>query len=132
MCIYNYSFLLCMFFIWINKPNIHNNITGISSLQNGLNDLFSSTGIYLKSKVRELVFTRRKMFFNFWAILRMCILRLWQFFLANQLNFSLAERIYKIHVFDEAFFLLIVRMPYGHQTFQGGYKLRGALTHKYI
>ena len=30
-----------------------------------------------------------------------------------------ALRLYKIHVFDEAFFLLIVRMPYGHQTSQG-------------
>ena len=31
--------------------------------------------------------------------------------LSNQLNFSMAVRIYKVHVFDEAFFLLTVRMP---------------------
>ena len=30
--------------------------------------------------------------------------------LSNQLNFLVAVRIYKIHVFDEAFFLLTVRM----------------------
>ena len=29
----------------------------------------------------------------------------------NQLNFSVVVHIYKIHVFDEAFFLLIIRMP---------------------
>ena len=73
-----------------------------------------------------------KCFLIFGQFSEYAFLRLWQFFLASQLNFSLAERIYKIHVFDEAFFLLIVRMPYGHQTFQGGDKLRGALTHKYI
>ena len=38
----------------MNKPNIHNNIIGdISSFQNEFNDLFSSTGLYFKSKVIE-------------------------------------------------------------------------------
>ena len=38
----------------MNKPNIHNNIIGsISSFQNGLNNLFSSTGFYFESKVIE-------------------------------------------------------------------------------
>ena len=41
------------FYPKINKSNIHNNITDISSFQNGLNDLFTSTGFYLKSKVIE-------------------------------------------------------------------------------
>ena len=40
---------------------------------------------------------------------------------------SVAVRIYNIHVFDEAFF----QNDYGHQTFQVGDMLRGALTHKY-
>ena len=30
---------------------MHNEIIAISSFQNGLNDLFSSTGFYFKSKV---------------------------------------------------------------------------------
>ena len=43
---------------------------------------------------------------------------------------------YKIHVFDEVFFLRILsseycQNTYGHQTFQGGDMLRGARTHKY-
>ena len=49
------SELHCTFSIFfypeINKPNIHNTIIDISSSQNGLNDLFSSTGFHLKSKV---------------------------------------------------------------------------------
>ena len=35
----------------INKPDIHNNIIDISSFQNGLNNLFLSNGLYLKSNV---------------------------------------------------------------------------------
>ena len=49
------SELHCTFSIFfypeINKPSIHNTITDISSSQNGLNDLFSSTGFHLKSNV---------------------------------------------------------------------------------
>ena len=42
----------------------------------------------------------------------------------------MAVHIYKIHVFDEAFFHLLSEC-YGHQTLQGDDMLRGALTHKY-
>ena len=43
--------------------------------------------------------------------------------------------IYKIRVFDEAFFLSMITklfvMVYDHQTFQDGDMLQGALTHIY-
>ena len=95
---------------------MHNNIIGISSFQNRLNDLFSSTGFYLESKVIEGSCKGKNTFFNFWALLlKMYIFRLRNFFLAwwlsNQLNFSAVVRIYKIRVFDEALSLLITRMP---------------------
>ena len=48
--LYSFNFL----YPEINKANIHNNIIDISSFQNGLNDLYSSTGFYLKSKVIEV------------------------------------------------------------------------------
>ena len=51
------------FYPRINKPNMHNNITGISSFQNGFNDLFSSTGFYFKSQVIEGSHEGKKMFF---------------------------------------------------------------------
>ena len=41
------------FYSEINKRNIYNNTIDISSFQNGLNNLFSKTGFYLKSKVIE-------------------------------------------------------------------------------
>ena len=38
------------FYQRMNKPNIHNNIIGdISSFENGLHDLFNSTGFHFKS-----------------------------------------------------------------------------------
>ena len=43
----------------------------------------------------------------------------------------MAVSIYKIHLFDEAFFSLNSQNVYGRQTFQGGDMLRGALTHIY-
>ena len=52
-----------MFYPAINKPNVHNNIVGISSFQNGLNDLFSAAGFYFKSKVIEGSHERKNMFF---------------------------------------------------------------------
>ena len=52
-----------LFYPEINKPNIHNNIIDISSFQNGLNDLFSSTGFYLKSKVMEGSHKEKNMIF---------------------------------------------------------------------
>ena len=57
------------FYPQISKPNIHNNIINISSFQNGLNELFSSTSFYLKSKVIEGSHKGKNMFFNFWALL---------------------------------------------------------------
>ena len=49
------------------------------------------------------------MLFNFWALLlKMYIFEVVKFFLAyllsNQLNFSVLVHIYKIRIFDEAFF----------------------------
>ena len=54
-------FYIC-FYPRINKPNIHIN-NGISSFQNGLNDL-NSTGFYFKSKVTEGSHEGKNMFFN--------------------------------------------------------------------
>ena len=51
-------------------------------------------------------------FGNFFS--KCTFLRSWHFFLAqwslNQLNFLVAVRIYKIHVFDEVFLPLAIRM----------------------
>ena len=53
------------------------------------------------------------MFFNFWHLFsKYTFLRL------SHLNFSVAVRIYKIHVFDEAFFLLTIRMPMTTKLFR--------------
>ena len=49
---WHHIFLFC-FYLRINRPNIQNNIIVISSFQTGLNDLFSSTSFYFKSKVIE-------------------------------------------------------------------------------
>ena len=67
-----FSFLFHIFnffYLRINKPNIHNNIIGISSFETGINDLFSLTGFYFKSKVIEGSHKGKNMFFNFWALL---------------------------------------------------------------
>ena len=74
----------------MNKPNIFNNIF---SFQNQLNDLFSSTSFF---------------FFYFWAFFsKIYIFEIVTFFLAewfsNQLNFSVAVRIYNIHVLMKHF-----------------------------
>ena len=58
-----------LFYPEINKPNIHNNIIDISSFQNGLSSLFSSTGFYYKRKVIEGSHEGKNMIFNFWALL---------------------------------------------------------------
>ena len=96
-----------LFYPEINKPNIHNNIIDISSFQNGLNDPFSSTGFYFKSKVIEGSYKG--------ILLKMYIFEVVPFFLASwlsiQLNFSVVVHIYKILVFDETFFLLTIKMP---------------------
>ena len=41
------------FYQRMNKPNTQNNISSISSFKNGLNNLFSWTEFYFKSKVIE-------------------------------------------------------------------------------
>ena len=122
MCIWTYSFLYCIFFKLfcpiIKKPNIHNNIAGISSFQNGLNNLCSSNGFYFRSKVIEGSHKGKNMFFNFWALLlKMCIFEVVTFFFRLVAGYPINSIfqwqyvIYKIHVFDEAFFLLTIRMP---------------------
>ena len=57
------------FFLSENKPNMCNNIIDISSFQNGLIDLFSSTGFYFKSKVIESSHKGKNMFFNLGTLL---------------------------------------------------------------
>ena len=65
----------------MNKPNIRNNIIDISSFQNELNGLFSSTGFYLKSKVIEGSHKGKNMFFNFRELfLKMYIVEIVTFF----------------------------------------------------
>ena len=117
------------FYPEINKPNIHNNIIDISSFQNGLKDLFSSTGLYLKSKV-----VGENMFFNFWTpLLKMYIFEVVTFFsclvVIQSTHFSVVVHIYKIRVFDEAFFLVIIRMPM--ITFSGWWHAARS-SHPYI
>ena len=48
---------------------MHNNIIDMSSFENGLNDLFSSNGFYVKIKVSERTNQGKNKFFNFWALL---------------------------------------------------------------
>ena len=100
----------------MNKPNIRNNIIDIPSFQNGLNGLFSSTGFYLKSKVIEGSHKGKKMFFNILALLfKIYIFEVVTFFsfvvVIQSTQFLVVVYIYKISVFDEAFFHLIIRMP---------------------
>ena len=64
----------------------------MSSFQNGLNDLFSSTGFYFESKVIEGSHKEKNMFFNFWALLKMGI------FEFDNFSHLVAVRISKIQV----------------------------------
>ena len=110
------------FFLSRNKPNIHNKIIDISSFPNGLNNLFSSTGVYLKSKVIVgshkgkicfLIFRRSFQNVHFWG----CDI----FFLPiypNQLNFSVVVHFIRF-VSLMKHFPLNYQNAYGHQTFQG-------------
>ena len=66
-----------------NKPNIHNNIIDISSFQNGINDLLSSTGFYLNWEWSYKGSQRKRSFLIFGGFFSKCtFLRLWHFFLA--------------------------------------------------
>ena len=131
-------------FLSEKEQNKHdNNNIDISSFQNGLNNLFSSTGFYLKSKVIEGNYKGENMFFNFrgnssqnFSYIFKVVKFLLAQWLSNQLSFSVAVHIYKILVFDKAFFfLLTIKMPMINKTFLfflGGDMLRGALTHRYV
>ena len=53
---------------------MQNNIIRISNFQNRLNNLFTLTGFYFKSKVVKFSHKRKNMFFNFWVfLLKICI-----------------------------------------------------------
>ena len=110
------AYLLVFFYLEINQPNLQNNINDISSFQNGFNDLYSSTGFYLKSKVIEGSHKGKNMFFNILALLfKIYIFEVVTFFsfvvVIQSTQFLVVVYIYKISVFDEAFFHLIIRMP---------------------
>ena len=105
-------FLFYISYFQFFVPNIHNKIIDISSFQTGLNVLFSSTGFYIKSKVIECSIRGKICLLIFGHFLPKCtFLRLWHFFhawwLSSQLSSSVEVHIYKIHVFDEAFYLLL-------------------------
>ena len=89
----------------MNKPNINNNIIGISRFKCP----FSSTGLYFKSKVIEGSHKVKKYaFLNFGQIFQNVH---FGYPINSIVSSAQALRIYKIHVFDEAFFLLTIRMP---------------------
>ena len=83
-CISNYTFLQRMFFFFfffysrMNKPNMHNNIIGISSYQNGFNHPFSSPSFCIKSKIirwKIICFLTLERFLS-----KFIALRMWHFF----------------------------------------------------
>ena len=99
----------------INKPDIHNNIIDISSFQNGLNNLFLSNGLYLKSNVLGS-HKGKNMFFQFLGTssqnVHFCGCDIFSCLgIINELNFSVAVHVDKIHVLDEAFFLFTIKIP---------------------
>ena len=74
-----------------------------------------STGFYFKSKVIEGSHKGKNVFFNFWTLLlkiyHLCVCDIFFSSSGYPINsISSAVRIYKIHVFDEAFFLLTIRI----------------------
>ena len=124
------------FYPEINKPNIDNKIIGISSFRNGLNELFSSTGFYLKSKVIEVSQKRENIFFYFWVLcLKMYIFDVVTFF--SCLVFIQSTQFFSgsTYFWDSCFwwniFPLNYQNVYNQQTFQGGGILQGALTYIY-
>ena len=93
---------------WINQTyNSNEN----SSFRNGLNHSFSSTGFYFKSEIIEGNHeVKNNMFFNFRAFFSKCTFLRLSSCLSNQQDFSREVLIYKIHIFDETFSLLTIRM----------------------
>ena len=121
MCIQNYSFLHFMFlkFIreWISQTHKKNIIGSISSFRNLRQ--YSSTGFFFKSKVIEGNH-KRKVFFNFWALFFKKNIHFWgcDIFSYPVVIQSTQSFSGQIHVFNEAFFLLTVRMPMATKLFR--------------
>ena len=101
----------------MNKLNIHNNNDGISSFQNGLNELFSSTGFYFNSKVIEGFHKGGgRRFFKLWALFQ-------------NVRFYWGCDIFSCLVGIQL--TLNYQNAYGRQTFQSRDLLPGAFTNKY-
>ena len=99
-----------MFYSRMNKPNIYNNITSISSFQNRHNNLIKSTGFYFKMKVMEGSHKgKNNVFFLFLGTFFQVV-----YFWSSELHFSVAVH---IHVFDERFFLLTIRIHMATKLF---------------
>ena len=122
-----FFFLHCIFYQRMKKPNIRNNFGCISSFQNGLNNLFNSTGFCFKHKVMDgshkgknnvFFFTFFGTFFQNAHISGCDIFLLFGKCLSNQLIFLVAVHIYKIHIFDDVFFLLTVRIAMTTKPFR--------------
>ena len=102
----------------MNKPNTQKNIIGsISSFRNLRQ--YSSTGFFFKSKVIEGSH-KRKVFFNFWALFLKKNIHFWgcDIFSYPVVIQSTQSFSGQIHVFNEAFFLLTVRMPMATNLFR--------------
>ena len=113
----HHIFLFC-FYLRIDKPNIQNNIIVISSFQTGLNELFSSTGFYFESKVIEGSHEKKKKkyVFKFLGFFSQNF-----YFWSGDIFLSPSYPINSVfqwqyvsirfQVFDEAVFLLTIKMP---------------------
>lgn len=96
----------------MSKPYMHTNIIGIFSFQNGFNHPFISTGLYFKSKTGKASPEIKKCFVfqhqGLGLFSSVYISEVLIFFLAdclsNQLIFSVAVHMFRVHVFDKAFF----------------------------
>ena len=88
--ILSYIAYFYFFCLRIYKPNIHNNIIGISCFQNGLNDHFSSTDFCFKSKMIESSHMK-KCFIIVGRFFSKCtFLRLYHLFLSSGYPINLA------------------------------------------
>ena len=99
------------FYPRMNKPNMRNNIIGISSFRNGVDHPFSPTGFYFRATLWKVAMKcKNNCFLILGPFSQIYIFEVATFFLSwclsNQLNFSVIGRVYKIHVFGEAFSLL--------------------------
>ena len=120
----------------MNKPNKHNNVIGISSLQNWLYNLFNSTGFHFKSKVIEGSYKGKNMiFFNIWAILPkmyyFCVCDIFFLHSGYPINSYLINWLSnQQYVFERCFWWSIFRLNYqkvyGHQTFRVRHAVRSS------